>query len=359
MKDLKSARILIVDDEDRNIRLLEVLLHAEGYSTLSASNGHDALKITAIAQPDLIVLDIMMPGMDGFQTVAELKANPLTQPIPVIMLTALDDRASKLRALDAGAEEFLSKPIDRADLTIRVRNLLRLKEYGDFLTDHNRILETQVEQRTKQLESAYRDTVYTLVRAAEHKDEETGHHVRRISYYCRTLAQAMDLPVDFHDAIFQASPMHDIGKIGIPDNILLKPGKLMPDEFKQMQSHPMIGYNMLHSSKSMFIALAAEISLGHHEKFDGGGYPKGLSGKDIPLESRIVAVADVYDALTSVRPYKQAWTNDRALEYIVTHAGTHFDPDCVDSFVSQYSKVQLIQQQLQDTPVTSAIRVIQ
>ena len=232
----KRATVLVVDDEARNVKLLETLLHAEGYATLSASNGGEGIALAETAQPDLILLDVMMPDMDGFETVARLKADPRTKPVPVIMVTALDDRDSKLRALQAGAEEFLSKPIDRADLTVRVRNLLRLKEYGDFLANHNRMLDEQVKQRTAELEEAYRDTVFTLVRAAEHKDEETGHHVRRISHYCKVLAEAMNMPADFHDAIFHASPMHDIGKIGIADHVLLKPGGFTPEEWIIMQA---------------------------------------------------------------------------------------------------------------------------
>jgi len=179
----KPALVLVVDDEERNIRLLETLLHVDGYATVAARNGREALDLAATAEPDLILLDVMMPDIDGFETVARLKANPLTKQVPVIMVTALDDRESKLRGLEAGAEEFLSKPIDHADLRVRVRNLLRIKEYGDFLADYNRILEQQVKERAEQIEEAYRDTVFTLVRAAEHKDEETGHHVRRISHY--------------------------------------------------------------------------------------------------------------------------------------------------------------------------------
>ncbi|MFZ6741871.1 response regulator [Undibacterium sp. JH2W] len=346
MKDLKPARILLVDDEDRNIRLLEVLLHAEGYTTLSANNGRDALKIAAFAQPDLILLDIMMPDMDGFSTVAELKANPLTQPVPVIMLTALDDRASKLRALEAGAEEFLTKPIDRADLSVRVRNLLRLKEYGDFLNDHNRILENQVVQRTAQLENAYRDTVFTLVRAAEHKDEETGHHVRRISYYCRALAEAMDLPVDFHDAIFQASPMHDIGKIGIPDHVLLKPGSFNHEEWNIMRTHCALGASILASGTSPYTEMGAEIALNHHERWDGTGYPNGLKGETIPIAARVMQICDVYDALRSRRPYKPSLDHQQSMSIIIEGDSrtrpSHFDPNVLSCFVTQSERFAAI-----------------
>lgn len=352
MKDQKSARILLVDDEERNIRLLEVLLHAEGYSTLSANNGRDALKVAAFAQPDLILLDIMMPGMDGFATVAELKANPLTQPVPVIMLTALDDRTSKLRALEAGAEEFLTKPIDRADLSVRVRNLLRLKEYGDFLTDHNRILERQVVERTAQLKDAYRDTVFTLVRAAEHKDEETGHHVRRISYYCRALSEVMDLPGDFHDAIFQASPMHDIGKIGIPDHVLLKPGSFNHDEWNIMRTHCALGASILASGTSPYTEMGAEIALNHHERWDGTGYPNGLKGEAIPIAARVMQICDVYDALRSRRPYKPALDHEHSMNIIIEGDGRtqpeHFDPAVLSCFVAEAGRFAAIYDQHTD-----------
>ncbi|MFZ6731456.1 response regulator [Undibacterium sp. Ji42W] len=346
MKDQRSARILLVDDEARNIRLLEVLLRAEGYSTLSAGNGADALKIAAFSQPDLILLDIMMPGMDGYATVAELKANPLTQPVPVIMLTALDDRASKLRALQAGAEEFLTKPIDSADLSVRVRNLLRLKEYGDFLNDHNRILESQVVQRTAQLQDAYRDTVFTLVRAAEHKDEETGHHVRRISYYCRALSEAMDLPDEFHDAIFQASPMHDIGKIGIPDHVLLKPGSFNHDEWNIMRTHCALGASILSRGTSPYTEMGAEIALNHHERWDGSGYPNGLRGEAIPIAARVMQICDVYDALRSRRPYKPALDHERSMNIIIEGDGRtepeHFDQAVLSCFVAEADRFAAI-----------------
>jgi len=342
MNSDKRATILVVDDEKRNTALLEALLQAEGYTTLSVSNGRDALVAASVARPDLILLDIMMPDMNGFETVARLKANPDTQPVPVIMLTALDDRESKMRALEAGAEEFLSKPFDRADLSVRVRNLLRFKEYSDFLANHNRILEEQVKQRTVQLEEAHRDTIFTLVRAAEHKDEETGHHVRRISHYCQVLAEAMGQSADFCDAIYQASPMHDIGKIGIPDHVLLKPGSLSPEEWRIMRTHCALGASILASGTSPYTRMGADIALNHHERWDGSGYPNGLKGEAIPLAARIMQICDVYDALRSRRPYKPPLDHALTVKIITLGDGrtqpAHFDPAVLASFVAHAAR---------------------
>ncbi len=348
-----QATVLVVDDEARNLKLLETLLHAEGHATLIASNGSDAIALALSEQPDLILLDVMMPDMDGFETVTRLKADPRTKQIPVVMVTALDDRDSKLRALQAGAEEFLGKPIDRADLTVRVRNLLRLKEYGDFLAHHNRMLDQQVKERTAQLEEAYRDTVLTLVRAAEHKDEETGHHVRRISHYCMILADAMDLSAEFHEAIFQASPMHDIGKIGIPDHVLLKPGGFTPEEWIIMQSHCAQGAGILANGNSPYMRMGAEIALSHHERWDGSGYPNGLKGEAIPLAARIMQICDVYDALRSKRPYKLPIDHARTVEIITQGDGRtqpeHFDPAVLAGFTAQAERFAIIYEELTDT----------
>jgi putative two-component system response regulator len=337
MDNLKPARILVVDDDEHNVKLLATLLEADGYATLIARNGQDALVAASAEAPDLILLDVMMPDMDGFETVAHLKANPTTQAVPVIMLTSLDDRDSKQRALESGAEEFLTKPFDRADLRVRVRNLLRLKEYSDFLANHNRLLEEEVKERTVQLEDAYRDTVFTLVRAAEFKDKETGHHVRRISHYCLALAEARGMNQAFCDAIYHSSPMHDVGKIGIPDHILLKPGPHSPEEWAVMKTHAALGANILALGNSPYARMGAVIALNHHERWDGSGYPNGLKGEEIPLAARLMQICDIYDALRSKRPYKDAIDHARAIN-IITHGDgrtqpEHFDPSVVAVFL--------------------------
>jgi putative two-component system response regulator len=349
MNKLEAATILIVDDESRNVRLLEALLRPAGYLTRSAASGVEALASITQQAPDLILLDIMMPEMTGYEVAGALKANPGTANIPIIMITALTDRDARLAGLNAGAEEFLTKPIDRAELWIRVRNLLRLKEYGDFLVDHNRILDEQVKERTARLEEAYRDTVFTLVRAAEHKDQETGHHVRRISHYCQVLAETMDLATDFSAAIFHASPMHDIGKIGIPDQVLLKPGGLTPEEWLIMRSHCALGASILASGTSPYTRLGAEIALSHHERWDGSGYPNGLKGEAIPLAARIMQICDVYDALRSLRPYKPPIDHARCVEIITLGDGrtepAHFDPAVRAAFAQQADRFAVIYEQ--------------
>jgi putative two-component system response regulator len=346
MNKLGPAKILIVDDEERNVKLLGALLRAEGYAILSAPNGRDGLAEALHKKPDLILLDVMMSEMDGFETVAWLKGDPRTKNVPVIMVTALDDRESKIRALEFGAEDFLSKPVDRAELKVRVRNLLRLKEYGDLLANHNRILEAKVKERTEQLATAYRDTVLTLVRAAEHKDESTGHHVRRISYYCRALADVMKQSGAFQDAIYNASPMHDIGKIGIPDHVLLKTSGFTPEEWLIMRTHCALGASILATGTSPYTHMGAEIALNHHECWDGSGYPNGLKAETIPLSARIMQICDVYDALRSKRPYKPALTHARAVEIITNGDGrtlpVHFDPMALSSFTSDAGRFAAI-----------------
>jgi putative two-component system response regulator len=332
-----KAKILLVDDEPLNLRLLVTLLKAEGYATISAESGAEALVLAAQRRPDLILLDIMMPEMDGFEVTRMLKADHRTSKIPIIVTTALDDHTSRLRALEMGAEEFLVKPVNRAELSVRVKNLLRLKEYADFLADHNQRLEAQVAARTAQLSESYRETIYTMTAAAEHKDEDTGLHVTRVSHYCRVLAENFGADASFCDCIFFASPMHDIGKIGIPDHILLKPEKHTPQEWEIMKAHTGLGAKILERGNSPYLRMGAEIALNHHERWDGSGYPQGKRGEETPLSARLTIFADQYDALRAKRPYRVALDHDAVMKIICQGDGRtmpgHFDPAVMNTFM--------------------------
>jgi putative two-component system response regulator len=333
-----AKRVLLVDDDPVNREYLRVLLEAEGHRSLESGDGEHALRQARAERPDLILLDAMMPGKDGFQVVRELKADEATRSIPVIMVTALDDRAARLRALDCGAEEFVAKPVDRAELWVRVRNLLRLKECSDLLEQHNRALERLVRERSAQLAASHLDTIYTIMRAAEFRDQETGSHIKRISYYCRELAARLGMDTVFVDTIFHASPLHDVGKIGIPDHILLKPGPLDAGEWTTMQTHATLGARILSREEgaSAYLRMGADIAHGHHERWDGTGYPQGLAGEAIPASARIMAICDVYDALRSRRPYKPPMGHAAAMEVILRGDGRtlpgHFDPAVLDGF---------------------------
>lgn len=330
------SRILIVDDEVQNRRLLDALLKSGGHVTESAGNGEEALKLVASFRPDLILLDIMLPGIDGFEVASRLKLDPATHAIPIIMVTTLDDRDSRMRALQIGAEEFIQKPVDRAELWVRVRNLLRLRELNRLLEEHNRLLERQVRERSAQLTVSYRETIRVMSRAASYRDEETGAHVRRISHYCVELGTALGLDADYCDCLYYASPMHDVGKIGIPEAVLQKPGRLTVDEWEVMKAHTTLGAKMLEGGESPYLAMGREIALSHHECWDGTGYPQGLAGEAIPLAARIMQLADIYDTLRSQRPYKPAFNHTRALEIIARGDGRvmpgHIDPQIMATF---------------------------
>ncbi len=346
---MKDKKILVVDDEDTCRSLLDAMVKHEGYSCLVVEDGASALKVVEEYAPDLMLVDVMMPGMDGFELTRLMKAANATRNIPVILVTALLDRDSRIKGLEAGAEEFVNKPVDKLELSIRMRNLLRLKEYHDLLAGHNERLETQVRARTEELRETQLEVVRSLGRAAEYRDNETGLHIVRMSKFSQLMARACGLGEARAELILHASPMHDIGKVGISDSILLKPGKLTYKEWEIMKTHASIGHRILSSEKSSeLMDMAKLIALYHHEKWDGSGYPHGLKGEAIPIEARIVALADVFDALTSERPYKKAWSVEEALAEINQQRNKHFESSLVDTFIEVLADVMEIQQNYRD-----------
>ena len=344
--------VLVVDDESVNLRLFTLHLAHEGHRTLAVASGAEAIVAARTERPDLILLDLFLPGMSGIDVAKTLKSDPITKNIPIVMITAAGDRASRLAALESGVEEFLEKPVERTELLMRVRNLLRLKEYQHFLENHNAILERQVAERARQLTLSYREAILTLGRAAEYKDEETGAHVQRIGHYSERLASLLGLDEVFRDRVFHAAPMHDVGKIGIPDAVLLNPGKLDASEWEIMKTHTVIGASVLATGASPYALMGADIARGHHERWDGTGYPEGLRGEQIPLAARIVALCDVYEALRSKRPYKPAFSHERALDIICRGdertKPEHFDPDVREAFRKAASDFEEIYAKLAD-----------
>ncbi|MCF8167388.1 MAG: two-component system response regulator [Rhodoferax sp.] len=329
--------ILIVDDTPDNIDVLTQVLDPL-YRTKIAVNGERALRIAAgDSKPDLILLDIMMPGMSGYEVCQRLKRNSDTQGIPVIFVTAMNEVEDERKGLDLGAVDYITKPISPAIVLARVRTHLALY-------DQTRELERLVQLRTAELETTRAQIIQRLGRAAEFKDNETGNHVIRMSHFARLTAQALGMGDASVKLLFLAAPMHDVGKIGIPDNILLKPGKLDALEWEVMRQHPSMGAEILGQHTNPLLHAAREVALTHHEKWDGSGYPHGLRGEEIPLFGRIVAIADVFDALTSARPYKTAWTVEAALQNLEQGAGTHFDPDLLSPFKSALPDILAIKE---------------
>ncbi len=338
----QSQTILVVDDTPENIDVLVGLLTPK-YKIKVALNGEKAIKI-AMAEnpPDLILLDIMMPGMDGYNVCRILKAEIRTRHIPIIFVTAKGEVLDETRGFQVGAVDYITKPISPPIVVARVATHLALQ-------DQNRELEIKVKERTAELKETRFEIIHRLGIAAEYKDNETGMHVIRMSHYCKLIGLKAGMSHDEADMLQHAAPMHDVGKIGIPDSILLKPGKLDKDEWETMKTHSKIGNVIIGDHESEILKLAGMVALSHHEKWDGSGYPNGLKGEDIPLMARIVAVADVYDALTSKRPYKKAWPEEDAIAEIKKLSGSHFEPRLVEAFLEVLPDIYHIKEKYTDT----------
>ena len=357
----RAARILVADDEAVNLKILDRYVRDLGHETVLAPSGVEALALVD-QSVDLALLDVMMPGLDGFEVVRQMRAMPYVKDIPVIMVTALSGRQDRLAAVEAGANDFIAKPIDKTELTVRMNSLLRMKASQDELKRYQANLEEMVSQRTKALRLAldnlqemqrtllesHRNTIFRLSAAAEYKDTHTSQHLKRMSEYSGFLAGLAGLSEHGVNVVRQASPMHDVGKMGIPDAILLKPGKLEQDEWAIMKTHTVIGRDILKDSSAELIQAAEVIAYAHHERFDGTGYPEGLAGEAIPVFGRICAVADVFDALTTSRPYKEAFSNETALDVMrqSQQDATHFDPKMFSFFLDNFDGFLDIQRKL-------------
>jgi putative two-component system response regulator len=362
----EGAKIMIVDDEPLTIEVVKARLQVDGYRHIvETDHAASALWTISAEQPDLLLLDIHMPPFSGLDLLQEIRRDHRLAPMPVIMLTAATDHDVKLRALELGATDFLQKPIHGGELRARLRNILMAKAYQDQLRDQSQALEQAVRQRTAELEASRREVIHCLARAAEFRDDDTGQHVLRVGRYARIIGAELGLAEATLDVLEPAAQLHDIGKIGIPDAILLKPGRLTPEEFEFMQKHcnfgkcvvqPMpetescalrqhteLGARILDAGRSPILAMAMRIAMTHHERWDGTGYPLGLAGEDIPLEGRITAVADVFDALGNKRPYKPPFPLDKCFSILEEGRGTHFDPRMLDAFVARRDEIVQVQ----------------
>lgn len=346
-EERQKAKVMVVDDEHANVLLLEKLLQSDGYvSVYSVEDSRNALSLYQEIRPDIILLDLNMPHLDGFAVMEQVSAE-VNAP-PILVLTAQTDDQIRLRALKAGAMDFLSKPLNFLEVLTRIKNMLTMRLLYNRALRQNEILDEKVEERTRDLEISRLEAINRLGKAAEYRDNETGMHVMRMSLYSEVLARAACLPDETCKLVQQASPMHDVGKIGIPDRILLKPGKLDAEEWKIMKTHSQIGAEILSSGTSPLMKMAEQIALTHHEQFCGKGYPNGLKGEEIPIEGRIVMLADVFDALCSERPYKKAWPVSEAVEEIENKSGILFDPQLVDLFKQNISPIKKIMEGFPD-----------
>ena len=326
-----GSKILIVDDDKSSQKAVESLLLHQGYHLFFAGDGNSGLETASEIEPDLILLDLMMPGMDGFEVCREIRNNSVLAEVPILMISALDDRESRLQGLEVGVDDFIAKPFDRTEMRARVQSILRINRYRKLRDEHE-----QLEKAHKQLETSYDQTIEGWVKALDFRDQETEGHTRRVTEMTLRLAAKMGMTEEDLTHVRRGALLHDIGKMAVPDKILHKPGKLSEAEWDTMRRHPSFAADWL--CQIEYLRPAVDIPLYHHEKWDGSGYPNGLHGEEIPLSARCFAVVDVWDALRSARPYKQAWTDDEALAYIKENSGKHFDPEVVEAFMKLLSE---------------------
>jgi len=359
MKIVKEPyQILIVDDVIENLKLLSEILNKKGYRVRVSPSGKLALRSVQIELPDLILLDVRMPKMDGYEVCRNIKADKKTESIPIIFISANDDIESKIKAFDEGGIDYITKPFQENEILARISTHLKFKSMSDKIKVYNNQLEKLVQSKTKEIEELQYTVIHALTKMAEYRDDDTGKHIERTRFLCKMISEKlMELSIydeidnEFINAIFQAAPLHDIGKVGIPDSILLKKGKLTDEEFDEIKNHSKIGASALRQIDKEhpgndFIKMGIELTQSHHEKWDGTGYPDGLAGENIPLSARIMAIADVYDALTSVRPYKEAFSHEKSCEIIEAGKGIQFDPKIVKVFLQIESKIKLIRRNI-------------
>jgi len=335
------SRVLIVDDQLISRMILEQLILSLGNDTeaVAFADPVKALEWAKENAHDLVLTDLKMPNMNGVEFTQWLRNTPSCVDVPVVVITCMDDQSTKCRALEAGATDFLTKPIDHHECRARCRNLLKMRQQQTIIRDRARWLEKEITDKTRELQLREKETLLRLAKAGEYRDSDTNGHVLRMAYTARLIAETLGKDSDYCDVIEQAAPMHDIGKIGVPDSILLKRGKLTAHERSIMMQHARIGYEILRDSPSKYLQFGATIAWCHHEKYNGEGYPRGLAGNRIPIEARIVAIADVFDALLSERPYKTAWSVEHALALIRGESGKHFDPECVEALLLNLDRI--------------------
>ena len=346
----QQQHVVIIDDQATGRTILERVVQniSPNITQSSYADPHEALEACRKRPPDLLITDYRMPILNGIEVIREFRRIPGCTETPIVVVTIVEDKKIRYEALEAGATDFLNRPFDHYECQARCRNLLLLHKYQQEATHRARNLELQIAFATQQIKRREHETLFCLAKAGEFRDEGTGNHIQRMAHYSVVIARALGLPAHTLDELEYASPMHDIGKIGIPDAILLKPGKLTTDEWEVMKQHTIIGYDILAKSNSPYLQMAASIALSHHERWDGNGYPNGLAGDEIPIESRIVAIADTLDALTTVRPYKAPWSLEKSFDYIRENAGKHFDPACVDAFFAEKSPIERIYRNCSD-----------